>query len=126
MRQRALLVSAALIAALSLKVDANALFHMSDAEMMRASDLVAYGKVERFIRRRDRDYAVVRLERLVKGAAGREIEFLTNPGIEESNPRCCELGAHYLFYLERIPVGGYDSVDGHFGVIRSDKQAARY
>ena len=60
---------------------------------------------------------------LIKGTAPETVMYKT--GISEFDPQCCEIGASYLFFLQRTPNGSVVVVGGRGGAIRvtSDQPA---
>jgi hypothetical protein len=60
---------------------------------------------------------------LIKGPAPETVMYKT--GISEFDPKCCEIGASYLFFLQRTPNGSVVVVGGRGGAIRvtSDQPA---
>ena len=58
---------------------------------------------------------------LIKGTAPKSVMYKT--GISEFDPKCCEMGASYLFFLQRTPNGSVVVVGGRGGAIKvsSDK-----
>jgi len=56
--------------------------------------------------------------RTLKGNPSAKIEVWTFSDIAELNPRCCEVGATYMMFLERTPKGPFASVQGYYGIVR--------
>jgi len=69
--------------------------------------------------------ALVRVDTLLKGELGKDVEVLYGGGIYELAPRCCENNGVYLFFLRKDGRGIYETVNGPFGTyrIRQDKQS---
>jgi hypothetical protein len=61
-------------------------------------------------------YARVRVDVVLKGTPRGDIEVLTDAGIAEMDPECCEVGKSYLFFLERVKSGRFESVNARFGI----------
>lgn len=61
-------------------------------------------------------FVIVQVIETLKGSPGKSILLLVNGDISELNPRCCNEGETYLFFVKRIQGNKYASVNGPFGV----------
>jgi hypothetical protein len=53
----------------------------------------------------------------IKGSGPTTI--LYKSGISEHDPDCCELGARYLFFLQRTPSGAIVTIGGREGAVKA-------
>jgi hypothetical protein len=60
--------------------------------------------------------ARVRVDAVLKGTPGEEVEVMTRVGISELDLDCCEIGKSYLFFLVKAKNGRFMSVNGPHGV----------
>jgi hypothetical protein len=68
-------------------------------------------------------YALIKVATGIKSSIGINfIKLAFDGGSVESNPRCCEIGSDYLFFLKKGQNGLYSSSNGIYGVykIKSD------
>ena len=64
-------------------------------------------------------YAVVKVERVLKGQLPRRTRFVLRGPIAELNPNCCEVGHRYLFMAHRgYPMFDYDAAGEFVGTLR--------
>ncbi len=61
-------------------------------------------------------YARVRVDAILKGTPGENVEVLTRGMISEFDPDCCVIGKSYLFFLVKLRKGGFESVNGPYGI----------
>ena len=107
-------------------LSANVVRELSLEQKVNQSSLVLIGSV---VKVRDQvnpdgsEYALVNVQSVLKGVGRKpvQIRVLYHSNISELDPKCCELGAVYLLFLEKLPGGGYRSVNGAFGVYRIEQ-----
>jgi hypothetical protein len=103
-------------------VSANILVELSFQEKWNNSDLVIVGTVtgtRSTSESRTSSSVTIKPVAVLKGASQGEILVQTQSRIPEENPRCCELGATYMMFLDRTPqTGTFASVNGRFGLVR--------
>jgi hypothetical protein len=61
-------------------------------------------------------FVTIQVDDVLKGTPGRSVLLLLRGDISELNPRCCDEGTTYLFFLKRIEGNKYAPVNGPFGV----------
>jgi hypothetical protein len=101
---------------------ANIVVELTFAEKMNRSDLVVVGTVTGMNRGRRGGVgstATMSVERTLKGRSPAIITVSTSHPIVELDPRCCELGATYLLFLEEPSRGEiYSPNFGAFGMVK--------
>ncbi len=88
-------------------------------QMVQESDVIMIGKVVELATFEERQgLAVVESISTIKGSG--EIKLIYKTGISELDPKCCELGRTYLFFLRRQPDGYFVTVGGRQGAIAAE------
>ncbi|MBT2117067.1 hypothetical protein KK141_09965 [Dyella sp. LX-66] len=64
--------------------------------------------------------ALVRIDKVLKGAPGDDVQIIWTNGIAELSLDCCVAGGRYLFFVAANQRGLYESVSGADGVYRID------
>jgi hypothetical protein len=62
-------------------------------------------------------YSHVFIEKTLKGKKIDYIDVLTETMISENDPSCCVVAGRYLFFLQPTIDGGYQSINGRFGIV---------
>lgn len=112
-------VIAVCVLAAAREVSANDVREYPLEKKVHLSDLVFIGHVVSV--RRDngknigREYAHVRIDTVLKGAARDYVDVVSKGGIAEDDPQCSEVGKGYLFLVIRWR-DTFESVNGPFGV----------
>lgn len=104
-------------------LSANALRDIPLSQKVAKADIVVLGRtlsISRSGRRFEAQYAMIRVERILKGAAPPKISVMAKGTISELDPDCCVKGQRYLFFLQEMKNGSYASVDGRFGIVPLD------
>ena len=100
---------------------ANFILEPTFEQKMRAAELVVIGTVtatDRGGRDGFGSTATLTVWTTLKGEAGDTLVVNTHSRIEELDPRCCEVGATYMMFLDALPDGGLVSVRGRYGMVR--------
>ena len=113
------LFSAAMLAAglcATSPVLANAIQNPSLEDHVAQSDLVVVGQVQALQSLPNGErYAQVAVRTLLKGVAPSDIDVWTSTRIAEADPRCCTVGASYVFFLTHGSDEKYTVVAGYHG-----------
>src|SRR6185369_10795718 len=102
------------------------LMEYSLEEKIRRADVVAVGYAISDSReidfRNTRDRAArFYLASFIKGHGHDEIELLLAGTFSDMVVQCCELGGRYMLFLRRVDDEHYQSINGHFGVMKIEQ-----
>jgi hypothetical protein len=92
---------------------------MTLEEKSKSSDLVVIAKVLSVSLpncNRESRCAKILITSTLKGASKGNVFVLFEGPISEFNPRCCEAGNTYLFFLEQLDDSYFRSMNGPFGI----------
>ena len=64
------------------------------------------------------EYSLVAVENSLKGRPSGTVFIESKGSISELNLLCCEVGANYLFFMQKAKNGSFISVNGPFGVYK--------
>jgi hypothetical protein len=66
----------------------------------------------------DSTCAEVAIDTVLKGKETETVRVLFDGQISELRPVCCEVGAHYLFFLRKLKGNVFDSTNGPYGIYK--------
>lgn len=103
------------------KVSASSLVFFGTITKLERGPLGDYAKLGGFNNER---FALVRVDKLLKGSANGLVRLRYARGIAESDLSCCIVGERYLFFVSLDTLGVAESVNGRYGVYRIDDRTA--
>jgi hypothetical protein len=99
-------------------VRANDVREYSLEKKARLADVVIIGRVMS-VRREGGgplEYALVHVDKALKGEPPNSVEVLVKGAIAEMDPECCVTGGVYLWFLVKEKDKRFESVNGRFGI----------